>query len=83
MRRSWRVAAIAATAFAGSMTLNATAATAQQQGDLCALVAAYMCNENPYEFHDYDTCYRYYYYQNCHRYPDWSPTNDDGLQRPD
>ena len=64
MLRTWRVTAVTATAFAAAMTLSATPAPAQM-ADMCALNAAYLCADNPYEFHDYDTCFRHYYNLAC------------------
>ena len=66
-----KTAFAAATAFVGAMTISATAAPAQM-ADMCALVANEMCANNPYEYSDYDTCFRAYYRQYC---PDSSEPN--------
>lgn len=64
--RNIKRAILAAAGFVGAQ-LAATQATAQQQseGDMCAYAANQMCYDNPYEFQDYDTCFRYYYNQYC------------------
>jgi len=64
MRRSWRVAAVTATAFVGAMTLSATPAPAQM-ADMCALVAHNLCVNEPYAYPDYDACYRAMYNEYC------------------
>ncbi|HYD36177.1 MAG TPA: hypothetical protein VEA60_01100 [Allosphingosinicella sp.] len=71
IRKSRRTAVVTAVAFAASMSLSAAPAPAQM-ADMCALVANEMCVANPYEFHDYDTCFNHYYRQYC---PDSSEPN--------
>ena len=63
--RNLKRAFVAAAAFVGAQLATSAVAQQQTEGDMCAYAANQMCYNNPYEFHDYDTCFNFYYNQYC------------------